>query len=171
MIPLVSTFSLLITKATPAEPVGLSGSGELYIAKRRVNSSPACKASSVDKWVSCIASIPIWQVRRAFETVAHLEMGPTPIAAQDRPLMLSDATFMLARWPLVVGGLTGPVRLRFISCSFCEGGLLRGAAETLGSGALPNKGLCVSSGASSAGKRSTLPSTEAGETEPEAGEP
>ena len=100
-------------------------------------------------------------------------MGPVLIAAQERPLMLSDAIFILARWPLVAGGLTGPVQLGFMSCSFreVEGGLLRGASGTLGSGALPNKGLCVSSGASLAGKRSTLPSTEVGETELEAGEP
>ena len=119
-----------------------------------------------------MASIPIWQVRRALETAAHLEMGPVPIVAQERPLIFSDAIFMLARWPLVVGGLTGPVRLGFISRSFREvEGLLRGAGEVLSSGAPPNKGLCASSGASSAGKRSTLPSTEAGETGPKAGDP
>ena len=106
VMPFVSSFSLLITKATPADPVEFSGFGELYRASHLVNRFCTCVSSSIERCVSWIARILICRERRAFATVVHFEMGPAPVDVEERPLMFKVAILMLARWPFCGGALS-----------------------------------------------------------------
>ena len=94
-----SSFSLLITNATPAELDGFTGSGELKRANCLEKSCCACIASSAERCVSWRARMPICRDRSAFVTAVHLDIGPVPVSGEERPLILRDAILMLAQWP------------------------------------------------------------------------
>ena len=173
VMPFVSSFSLLITNATPADPVGFSGFGELYMAKRLVNKCCACVSSSVERCISWSARIPICRERKAFATVVHLEIGPVPVDVEERPRIFKVAILMLARWPFCGGALSWAVwSLLFVVRSFRLGGRVScDAGESCGSGALPDKGPWTSLGVSSVGRRLHPLLTGAGGTGPGLGEP
>ena len=106
VMPFISSFFLLITKATPADPVEFSGFGELYRASHLVNRFCTCVSSSIERCISWIARIPICREHRAFATVVHFEMGPALVDVEERPLMFKVAILMLAQWPFCRGTLS-----------------------------------------------------------------
>ena len=96
----VLMISLLITKATPAEPDGLFVCGEFNILSLRWYRADVCSASCSVKWVSCSASSPILFSLMVLDTAVHLEIGPGPVVWDDRPFIFSVANlkFILYFW-------------------------------------------------------------------------
>ena len=167
-----SNFSLLIAKATPADPAGFSGSGELKTAKRLEKSCSTCVASSVERCVSCRARIPICRERRAFDTAVHFDMGPGPVSGEECPLMFRVAILILAWWPLGEWELSGSVQFGFVFHSVWLGdGTPWRPGRSCGSGVPPGRGPCTSLDVPSVGMRLHLPSAGAGGTGPKTGEP
>ena len=96
-ISFASITSLFITKATPAEAVGLFMPGEFKIVILWWYSVETWSARVSDRWVSCSARIPIFCALIVLITAVHFEVGPGPRCGEDHPFMFRVATLKFAR--------------------------------------------------------------------------
>lgn len=88
--------SLLTAKATPAEPVGFIGLGELKIVSFLLNKVDTWSAKGSDRCISWSAIRPILMFLSSFATAVHFEIGLGPVCAEERPFIFRVASLRFA---------------------------------------------------------------------------